>query len=147
MCVLYLWWVVVSARTLPWDRSWPDWLKFLIKPSFNDYLLSAYWRREWQTASVFLPWEPHEHYEREHAVAIYLIMIKKGTAYNELVQWIFVGSCCGSGIDWYWNIKGASLWSLPSQSFKPRAGQVTRDLQTFGRMAAVQRLTYSGSVL
>ena len=23
------------------------------------------WRREWQTTSVFLPWEPHEHYERQ----------------------------------------------------------------------------------
>ena len=22
------------------------------------------WRREWQTASVFLPWEPHEQYEK-----------------------------------------------------------------------------------
>ena len=23
----------------------------------------VHWRREWQTASVFLPWEPHEQYE------------------------------------------------------------------------------------
>ena len=23
----------------------------------------VHWRREWQTTSVFLPWEPHEHYE------------------------------------------------------------------------------------
>ena len=25
----------------------------------------VHWRREWQTASVFLPWEPHEQYERQ----------------------------------------------------------------------------------
>ena len=24
----------------------------------------AHWRREWQTTSVFLPWEPHEQYEK-----------------------------------------------------------------------------------
>ena len=24
----------------------------------------VHWRREWQTTSVFLPWEPHEHYEK-----------------------------------------------------------------------------------
>ena len=24
----------------------------------------VHWRREWQTTSVFLPWEPHEQYER-----------------------------------------------------------------------------------
>ena len=24
----------------------------------------AYWRREWQTTSVFLPWEPYEEYEK-----------------------------------------------------------------------------------
>ena len=24
----------------------------------------VYWRREWQTTSVFLPWEPHEQYEK-----------------------------------------------------------------------------------
>ena len=26
----------------------------------------VYWRREWQTTSVFLPWEPHEQYERQN---------------------------------------------------------------------------------
>ena len=25
----------------------------------------AHWRREWQTTLVFLPWEPHEQYERQ----------------------------------------------------------------------------------
>ena len=24
-----------------------------------------HWRREWQTTSVFLPWEPHEQHERQ----------------------------------------------------------------------------------
>ena len=24
----------------------------------------VHWRREWQTTSVFLPWEPHEQYEK-----------------------------------------------------------------------------------
>ena len=24
----------------------------------------VYWRRDWQTTSVFLPWEPHEEYEK-----------------------------------------------------------------------------------
>ena len=24
----------------------------------------VYWRREWQTTSVFLPWEPHKQYEK-----------------------------------------------------------------------------------
>ena len=24
----------------------------------------VYWRREWKTTSVFLPWEPHEQYEK-----------------------------------------------------------------------------------
>ena len=26
----------------------------------------VHWRREWQTTSVFLPWEPHEQYERQN---------------------------------------------------------------------------------
>ena len=25
----------------------------------------VYWRKEWQTTSIFLPWEPHEQYERQ----------------------------------------------------------------------------------
>ena len=25
----------------------------------------VHWRKEWQTTSVFLPWEPHEQYERQ----------------------------------------------------------------------------------
>ena len=33
----------------------------------NNLLLAAnvvHWRREWQTTSLFLPWEPHEQYEK-----------------------------------------------------------------------------------
>ena len=26
----------------------------------------VHWRREWQTTSVFLPWEPHEQYEKQN---------------------------------------------------------------------------------
>ena len=26
----------------------------------------VHWRREWQTTSVFLPWEPHKYYEKEN---------------------------------------------------------------------------------
>ena len=26
----------------------------------------VHWRREWQTTSAFLPWEPHEQYEKEN---------------------------------------------------------------------------------
>ena len=26
----------------------------------------VYWRREWQTTSLFLPWEPHEQYEKQN---------------------------------------------------------------------------------
>ena len=26
----------------------------------------VHWRREWQTTSVFMPWEPHEAYERQN---------------------------------------------------------------------------------
>ena len=26
----------------------------------------VHWRREWRTTSVFLPWEPHEQYERQN---------------------------------------------------------------------------------
>ena len=30
----------------------------------------VHWRREWQTTSVFLPWEPHEHYEKVKDVTL-----------------------------------------------------------------------------
>ena len=36
----------------------------------------VHWRKEWQTTSVFLPWEPHEQYERQ----------KERTLKNELLR-------------------------------------------------------------
>ena len=30
------------------------------------------WRREWQTASVFLPWEPHEEYDSMNKIGCFL---------------------------------------------------------------------------
>ena len=33
----------------------------------------VHWKREWQTTSVFLPWEPHEQHEKAH----YLATLKK----------------------------------------------------------------------
>ena len=30
----------------------------------ENWLNVVHWRREWQTTSVFLPWEPHEQYEK-----------------------------------------------------------------------------------
>ena len=32
------------------------------QPEFTLYVV--HWRREWQATSVFLPWEPHEQYEK-----------------------------------------------------------------------------------
>ena len=42
---------------------------FIFKIYVEGYLLQywlnvVHWRREWQTTSVFLPWEPHEQYEK-----------------------------------------------------------------------------------
>jgi len=31
---------------------------------WRDWQNVVHWRREWQTTSVFLPWEPHEQYEK-----------------------------------------------------------------------------------
>ena len=30
----------------------------------------AHWRKEWQTTSVFLSWEPHEQYEKAKNVTL-----------------------------------------------------------------------------
>ena len=30
----------------------------------------VHWRREWQTTSAFLPWEPHEQYEKAKDVTL-----------------------------------------------------------------------------
>ena len=39
-----------------WCTSFPIW---------NQSVVPCLWRREWQTTSVFLPWEPHEQYEKK----------------------------------------------------------------------------------
>ena len=30
----------------------------------------VHWRRQWQTTSVFLPWEPHEQYEETKGITL-----------------------------------------------------------------------------
>ena len=79
------WWAAIyrvaqSQTWLKWlSSSWEDkrqiphstqhWRNFnIICPSYhwNLYFWQnvVHWRREWQTTSVFLPWEPHEQYEK-----------------------------------------------------------------------------------
>ena len=49
----------------------------------------VHWKREWQTTSVFLPWEPHEQYEKA----------KKDMRLNdELPTW--VGAQYATGEEW-----------------------------------------------
>ena len=53
-----------SALRIRWLKYWS--FSFSISPS-NEYsgLISfRIWRRKWQTTSAFLPWEPHEEYEK-----------------------------------------------------------------------------------
>ena len=47
----------------------------------------VHWRREWQTTSVFLPWEPHEQYEKA-----------KKQDYFQLAKYKGVGFPGGSGV-------------------------------------------------
>ena len=42
------------------------------------------WRREWQTTSVFLPWEPHEQYEKME----YYLAIKRNAFESVLLRWM-----------------------------------------------------------
>ena len=48
----------VFPRTTIWKHQYPS----LYGPTLHIYVV--HWRREWQTTSVFLPWEPHEQYEK-----------------------------------------------------------------------------------
>ena len=48
----------------------------------------VHWRREWQTTSVFLPWEPHEQYEKA----------KRQDNENELPR--LVGAQYATGDNW-----------------------------------------------
>ena len=57
----------------------------------------VHWRREWQTTSVFLPWEPHEQYEKAKrfifSVDIYYVpgpLVFRSTADSAK----FVCPCC-----------------------------------------------------
>ena len=36
----------------------------LLKIKYNIWQNVVHWRKEWQTTSIFLPWEPHEQYEK-----------------------------------------------------------------------------------
>ena len=44
--------------------SWPAY-RFLRRQVRWFWQNMVHWRREWQTTSVFLPWEPHEQYEKD----------------------------------------------------------------------------------
>ena len=57
------------------------------------------WRREWQTTSVFLPWEPHEQYKRK----------KDRTLKDELPR--LVGAQYATGDQWRNNSKKKKGWS------------------------------------
>ena len=39
-------------------------LNYNFQPHCADLIMKGHWRREWQTTSVFLPWEPHEQDEK-----------------------------------------------------------------------------------
>ena len=41
-----------------------DWLDLLIVQETIRWQNVVHWKREWQTTSAFLLWEPHEHYEK-----------------------------------------------------------------------------------
>ena len=47
-----------------------------------------HWRREWQTTSVFLPWEPHEQYENAKDVTLKDELLKSvGAQYATGEEW------------------------------------------------------------
>ena len=64
----------------------------------------VHWRREWQTTSVFLPWEPHEQYEKA----------KNRTLKEELPR--LVGAQYANGDLWRNN-------SRKSEEMEPKAKQ------------------------
>ena len=49
----------------------------------------VHWRREWQTTSVFLPWEPHEQYEEAKKIWHWKMNLPRllGTQYDTGDQW------------------------------------------------------------
>ena len=38
--------------------------RWVMLESWQNMVQWVQWRREWQTTQVFLPWEPHEQYEK-----------------------------------------------------------------------------------
>ena len=66
--------VVVARKMLPIHMSLSSWLCcFLVKYSRLGLFRQdavwqnvVHWRREWQTTSVFLPWEPHDSMKRQN---------------------------------------------------------------------------------
>ena len=73
----------------------------------------VHWRREWQTTSVFLPWEPHEQHERQ----------KDRTLKDELPR--SVGAQCAAGDEWR-NSSRKDEGMEPEQKQQPAVG-VTGD--------------------
>ena len=54
---------MVFSRQEYWGGSpFPSPVDHLVSTALPDHLV--HWRREWQTTSVFLPWESHEQYEK-----------------------------------------------------------------------------------
>ena len=47
----------------------------------------VHWRREWQTTSVFLPWEPHEQYEKTKRTLKDELLKSIGAQYATGDQW------------------------------------------------------------
>ena len=63
-----------------------------------------HWRRKWQTFSVFLPWEPHEQYEKQ----------KDMTLKDELPR--LVGAHCAPGEEWETTAERMKRWSQSQPS-------------------------------
>ena len=52
-----------TARAPGMSSGYIEWLK-VMSLIVRVWQNVVHWRREWQTTSVFLPWEPHEQYEK-----------------------------------------------------------------------------------
>ena len=74
---MYMFWLVSKIFAMICQnvclRSWSPWKHFLMARSQrahhqacvnNMATARCIWRREWQTTSVFLPWESHEQHEK-----------------------------------------------------------------------------------
>ena len=59
----------------------------------------VYWRREWQTTSEFLPWEPHEQYEKAKPLSGLIFFPYECVAMNTVILTMVWG---------YWNGLGGS---------------------------------------